>query len=39
MWDDPDIAIDWPIDDIDEIILSDKDKEWKTLKESQIKYE
>ena len=39
MWDDEDIAIDWPIDDIDEIILSDKDKQWKTLKESQIKYE
>ena len=39
MWDDEDIAIDWPIADIDEIILSDKDKQWKTLKESQIKYE
>ena len=39
MWNDEDIAIDWPIDDIDEIILSEKDKQWKTLKESQIKYE
>ena len=38
MWNDEDIAIDWPLDGIDEIILSDKDKEWKTLKESQIKY-
>ncbi|MDO5860139.1 dTDP-4-dehydrorhamnose 3,5-epimerase [Methanobrevibacter sp.] len=37
-WDDEDIGIDWPIDDIDEIILSDKDKEWKSFKESQIKY-
>ena len=37
-WDDEDIGIDWPLDDIDEIILSDKDKEWKSLKESQIKY-
>lgn len=37
-WDDEDIAIDWPLDGIDEIILSDKDKKWKTLKESQIKY-
>jgi len=26
------------LDGIDEIILSDKDKEWKTLEESQIKY-
>ena len=39
MWDDADICIDLPIDDIDEIILSDKDKQWKSLKESQIKYE
>lgn len=37
-WDDEDIAIDWPLDGIDEIILSDKDKQWKSLKESQIKY-
>ena len=37
-WDDPDIGIDWPLDDIDEIILSDKDKEWKTLKESNYTY-
>ena len=39
MWNDEDIGIKWPLDDIDEVILSDKDKEWKTLKESQIKYE
>ena len=38
MWNDADIGIDWPLDDIDEIILSDKDKEWLTLKESQIRY-
>lgn len=37
-WDDSDIGIDWPLDDIDEIILSDKDKEWKTLKESNYSY-
>ncbi len=38
-WDDPDLGIDWPIDDIDEIILSDKDKLLKTLKESKIVFE
>ena len=38
MWNDEDIGIDWPLDDIDEVILSDKDKQWPTLKESQIKY-
>lgn len=38
IWNDPDIAIDWPIDGIDELIFSDKDKQWKTFKESQIKY-
>ncbi len=38
IWNDEDIAINWPLDDIDEIILSEKDKRWKTLKESQIKY-
>ena len=37
-WDDEDIAIEWPLDGIDEIILSDKDKEWKSFKDSGIKY-
>ena len=38
IWNDEEIGIYWPLDGIEEIILSDKDKEWKTLKESQIKY-
>ncbi|MGX8693743.1 MAG: dTDP-4-dehydrorhamnose 3,5-epimerase [Methanobrevibacter sp.] len=38
IWNDEDIGIDWPLDDISEVILSDKDKEWLKLKESKIKY-
>ncbi|WP_304125017.1 dTDP-4-dehydrorhamnose 3,5-epimerase [Methanosphaera cuniculi] len=34
LWDDPEIEVDWPIDDIDEIILSEKDKKWKSLAET-----
>lgn len=37
-WDDPDIAIDWPLDGIDEITLSEKDKLWKTMKETDISF-
>ena len=39
MWNDSDIAVEWPLEGIDEITLSDKDKKWKSLKESQIKYQ
>jgi dTDP-4-dehydrorhamnose 3,5-epimerase len=35
LWNDPSIAIDWPID-IDEVILSEKDKKWNTLKEKPV---
>jgi dTDP-4-dehydrorhamnose 3,5-epimerase len=34
LWNDPDIDIKWPVGDIDEVTLSDKDKLWKTLKET-----
>ncbi|HIH35756.1 MAG TPA: dTDP-4-keto-6-deoxy-D-glucose epimerase, partial [Methanosphaera sp.] len=37
-WDDPEIGIDWPIDDIDEIILSEKDKKWKTLSQTETNF-
>lgn len=38
IWNDPDINIDWPIDDIDEVSLSQKDKMLKTLKETDIDF-
>lgn len=34
LWNDPEIGINWPINDIDEIILSKKDEKWKTLAET-----
>nr|WP_230197580.1 dTDP-4-dehydrorhamnose 3,5-epimerase family protein [Thermoanaerobacterium xylanolyticum] len=33
IWNDPDIGIEWSIDGIEEIILSEKDKMWPRLKE------
>ena len=33
LWNDEDVAIEWPIEGIDEILLSEKDKKQKTLKE------
>ena len=38
MWNDEDITIDWPLDEIDEIILSEKDKKLKSFKQVNIKY-
>jgi dTDP-4-dehydrorhamnose 3,5-epimerase len=35
LWNDSSIAIDWPVDNI-EIILSEKDKKWKTFEENTV---
>ena len=35
LWNDPSIAIEWPID-VNEIMLSEKDKKWSTLKEKPV---
>lgn len=38
MWNDSDINIDWPLEDIDEIILSEKDKKHKNFKDLEIPF-
>ncbi|MBU3093653.1 dTDP-4-dehydrorhamnose 3,5-epimerase [Clostridium sp. CF011] len=37
-WNDPDIDIKWPLEGIDEVLLSDKDKIAKTLNQCKIKF-
>lgn len=39
MWNDSDIAVEWPLNEVEEIILSDKDKNLQTFKEFTLKYE
>ena len=39
LWNDPDINVDWQLGDISEVILSEKDKNRKTLKESGFRFE
>jgi dTDP-4-dehydrorhamnose 3,5-epimerase len=38
LWNDPDIGIAWPVDNIKEVNLSEKDKQWKTLEETPTNY-
>jgi dTDP-4-dehydrorhamnose 3,5-epimerase len=37
-WDDPDIGIQWPLDNIEEVLLSDKDKKGICLKKGNIEF-
>lgn len=37
-WDDPEIGIEWPIDDGDNLILSEKDQKWKPLKDTPVNF-
>lgn len=37
-WNDSDVNVEWPIEGIDELIFSEKDKKWKGLKESKIEF-
>ena len=36
IWNDPQLRIDWPLENIDEILLSDKDKKWKKLNKKEM---
>jgi dTDP-4-dehydrorhamnose 3,5-epimerase len=37
-WNDPDINIEWPLEGIEEVLLSDKDKKAPLLKETKIEF-
>lgn len=39
MWNDPDIGIEWPLEGIEEILLSEKDKNHKGLKDLDVPFE
>lgn len=39
LWNDPDIGIEWPLDGIDNIVLSEKDKVHPTLKDLNVPFE
>ena len=38
LWNDKDVNIQWPLENIEEILLSEKDKKQKTLKELEIPF-
>lgn len=38
LWNDPEIGIAWPLEKVKEVILSEKDKKWKTLKETPVEF-
>lgn len=37
-WNDPEIGIEWPLEGIEEVLLSDKDKKAPTLREAKIEF-
>ena len=38
LWNDPDVGVEWPLDGIDEILLSEKDKVQKRLKDLEVPF-
>lgn len=39
LWNDPEVAIEWPLEGIEEVLLSEKDRNAKTLRESKIEFQ
>lgn len=39
LWNDPEVGIEWPLEGIEEILLSEKDKKQKPLKELDLSFE
>ena len=39
LWNDPDVGIEWPLEGIEEVLLSEKDKKQKRLKELYLPFE
>lgn len=38
LWNDPEIGVEWPLEGVDEITLSEKDKKWKPLEETVVEF-
>lgn len=38
IWNDEEIDIDWPLDEVEDVILSDKDKKWQSLSETEVSF-
>ena len=38
LWNDPDVGIEWPLEGIEELILSEKDKNQKRLKDLDLPF-
>lgn len=38
LWNDSQIGIEWPIDELEEVILSEKDRKWKSLEETALDF-
>lgn len=38
LWNDPNIGIEWPLNDIEDVSLSEKDMQWKSLQETETDF-